>query len=601
MNYDNNSIETIGVSALNKYFGFSDTLHPSFTMAEKNPVWDGYLLLYQNKEGKNINDFLVGKIMVQIKTHCRIESGDSIKYALRVNDLRIFKDNGGVAYVVVYVNPQTQQETIYYRLIAPIELRGFINEAGNKKTHSIKFYRLPDLSSKVEHEFYDFFQDCKNQLSFADQKSLHLEDIKDELYSLNFSITCDRKDEIKAFEEMSTRPSFLYATLIGDNTNTFHPIGNSRFQFAFSKTISEFPIKVGGKLFYNDTSLEIDNGNYYIVFGNRTFKFPILRKNEEFDGCFSVSVTPTFSSLNPELLGLEFILSVIKYGEFNYGNFSIKLKSSSMEYASNVQTRYDSLKRIKKVLDILHVKEDLTLKNLSAEEVENLNLLTRHYLDGLYVYPNGPKENQRVIIKISNISLWFLFEYDDCRDSYDMISACDLSSRMFRITTPDNQIVRVPYFAAFDRNTFEKACNINYSDFVHECKNLEPCNQTQIDYIIYLLFVMLNAYDAQQKKNPELLQTAFDICKWINDVNEEEKNIIDYKLHLFQIIKRKRKFNDEEIGFLYEVLDSEESDCEIKFVVNILLDNKRAAKRYFEKLNVEKQTELSQMPIYRFM
>ena len=67
---------------------------------------------------------------------------ENIKFSVRVNDLRVYRDNCGVAYFVVYLNTVSRQKTIYYRLLAPIELRQFIEDAGEQESFSVTFDRL---------------------------------------------------------------------------------------------------------------------------------------------------------------------------------------------------------------------------------------------------------------------------------------------------------------------------------------------------------------------------------------------------------------------------------------------------------------------------
>ena len=251
MNLDNTQIETAGVNAVEGYFNFSQTLHPSLPKEDKNPVWDGKLLLYR-REAKNKNNTLIGPIKVQVKTTCCDDADqETVDFRVKVNDLRVYRDNCGVAYFVVYLNRNTFQTTIYYRLLAPIELRKLIEDAGEHESLSVTFHRLPVLSDAVENEFLDFYNDCQKQQSFGKQKTIHIEDIQGDIESFKFDITCTSKNQYEAYKEMTSRSVFIYATLKGDKTQTLHPIGNSRCKLVMLNKDTKLPISVNGRVFYN--------------------------------------------------------------------------------------------------------------------------------------------------------------------------------------------------------------------------------------------------------------------------------------------------------------------------------------------------------------
>lgn len=112
---DTKTVEELGVGAVCSYFLYSDTISPNIPTGDKNPVWDGSLMLYKTKQGKNKNEALIGTIPTQVKSKCNKNiPGSSTKFNITVSDLEIYLRNRGVAYFVVYVNPTNQSTKIFF-------------------------------------------------------------------------------------------------------------------------------------------------------------------------------------------------------------------------------------------------------------------------------------------------------------------------------------------------------------------------------------------------------------------------------------------------------------------------------------------------------
>ena len=188
MKLDNTSIEEIGINTLERPLLYSGTLAPSLTKREKQPIWDGNILLYK-EGGKNNNDFLIDKIPVQVKakTNKNVPS-KSYSHSVSVNELNIFLRDGGIAYFVVYVHPTNPEKCkVFYSFLAPVDLVRFINSAGSQKTITVKMEELPEMSKQVENSFLDFYNDCKKQASYS--TPIFLKDVENDVESFKISFT----------------------------------------------------------------------------------------------------------------------------------------------------------------------------------------------------------------------------------------------------------------------------------------------------------------------------------------------------------------------------------------------------------------------------
>ena len=110
---------------------------------DKFPVWDGDLLVYSSKEHWN-NESIRYKIPVQVKgTEARIEN--SLKFKIRTNDLKKYRDDGGVIYFVVQVDKNNSTNNkIFYRDLLPVNVKKILKNKTNQGSISVDIKILPE-------------------------------------------------------------------------------------------------------------------------------------------------------------------------------------------------------------------------------------------------------------------------------------------------------------------------------------------------------------------------------------------------------------------------------------------------------------------------
>lgn len=123
-----------------------------------------------------------------------------------------------------------------------------------------------------------------------------------------------------------------------------------------------------------------------------------------------------------------------------------------------------------------------------------------------------------------------------------------------------------------------------------------PKSETQNNLYNNLVLEILRAYDEQKEKNIKLLKLAIEITELL--LKEFKKSeALFLKLNKFQIIKRERKFNLNEIEELYKLKFSTKDNVNL-MVINILLDNFQEANDYFNKLlSKEEKEQFNKYPI----
>ena len=100
-------------------------MSPFINEKDKEPVWDGNIYIYSNKNKTKEN---IKKVPVQVKgTINNNQENETIKFPLDVADLEAFLDDGGVMFFVVYIDDNGDKTQIYYSALLPIKLRKILS------------------------------------------------------------------------------------------------------------------------------------------------------------------------------------------------------------------------------------------------------------------------------------------------------------------------------------------------------------------------------------------------------------------------------------------------------------------------------------------
>lgn len=139
-------VEAAARSAVEDCFQDCDRIHVDVATNDKTIAWDGFIYLYDDAKQKK--DSLYGIIPVQVKG---ISSSDKhpekVSYSIQRSDLRAYKDEG-IAFFVVYINGTTHARTVYYSLLAPIEIKELLGQCGENKSKTVYFEKMSCLDPK---------------------------------------------------------------------------------------------------------------------------------------------------------------------------------------------------------------------------------------------------------------------------------------------------------------------------------------------------------------------------------------------------------------------------------------------------------------------
>lgn len=595
---DSKTIEEIGVGEIRKYFNYSSTISPEIPTGDKGPVWDGSLLLY-SADGKNRNSSMIGPIHTQVKATCNTTIPSSTaRYKVKVENLSIYQNNLGVAFFLVYINPQTKDSKIFYSLLAPMELKHYITKANGKKNISIELKALPPLDREIENQFLDFYNDCKRQANYS--QPIFLQDIEDNVENLKFHFTHESKNRFDLIKYITTKKHFIYATLKGDPTSTLHPIGDHRFQLKAVQEVN-LNISVGNKTYFDKCFLEVENGEVFVVVKD-IMKFHLPMESDlPYTG--KINITPTYHTLSQKIHTLEFLIDIIKTKSFYVDGSKMTVSNIGDNDFVNIKEDLDSSVNLSKVLELLHVNKDLDISHLTDNEIRNINFLINYFLfHKENVMPNITPP-QLVKMDISNISILFFVDEIEGSGKLRVKSAYDLKSiQFYTIIDDEDKKVVVPPYVGYGKIAFRDVDNINYSDILPSFKETQSNDNRFYQAMNWTILRMIMGYDAQKKHNKLLLETALEMSNWLEAEDPDKSSHFIHVINRLQIIKRLRKLTKEEEDILMSILELADCSDEMKFAAHLLLDNTEMAKRYFSRLEKSMQQQYkNEFPLYNLI
>lgn len=138
------TIETLSINAVRDSIVVSDFLDQYISDNDKEPSWDGFVYIYNDKSKKKSE--LVGRVAVQVKgITCDDFSKSEISYPVSIDDMNNYLHDGGVIYFVVYISKDGISKKIYYQTLTPVKLKSYISEikeTNNEKNKKQKILNL---------------------------------------------------------------------------------------------------------------------------------------------------------------------------------------------------------------------------------------------------------------------------------------------------------------------------------------------------------------------------------------------------------------------------------------------------------------------------
>ena len=151
---------------------------------------------------------------------------------------------------------------------------------------------------------------------------------------------------------------------------------------------------------------------------------------------------------------------------------------------------------------------------------------------------------------------------------------------------------RVPVFASLNRDIWSKLYDVREQTLIKQIEQSDM-NMETAPVFISIFIELMWAYD--DIENEKYYNAAFLIIEKLIELDNDN---VAATINRMQLIYRKKELAEEEMRKL-EAIDDQ--DYLAKCAANILLDNKRIAKKYLEKMSEEDKNKFKQNPIYNLL
>lgn len=586
------NIEKIAVDTISLTVSRSDFLVPDFNSGDRGPSWDGDIEVYKTAGANHTKNDLDIKIPIQVKGKISENlKKKTIHYPVQISDLRNYLQVGGTVYFVVYINSSGDKTQIYYASLLPFELKKILEKYGSQATRQIQLTALPKKKDEMTDIFLCFARDMKRQKAAISCASVTIEDLAKDgiLNEISFGYTTVSRKHEMPFEHLFDHGAYIYAKL---PYGIELPIDHFE-KITCAKTKRSVPVTVDGKIFYPDFEVvykkniaELHLGKSIILTFNRK------EAKSRFD--FSLSGT-----LSERIKDAEFIVEAMTAQKFNVGDAVYPLDNPESETSSfdlpKLKNYLEWLKSVKKMLDVLRVKDDLDFSKLTKLDKQNIETLKSAVLDKEAV----PLKNNGEIFgvyTIANLKILVCTSKHKEQDNLFNIYGFNDAPVEMRVSGENGEEYPLSYYVILTKDSLLKCCNIDYEAMLQHIKKV-PFSDKYCNRLNQLLLELLRAYDESNPPRKDILHAGLKLSEWLKDNDPYfEKEILT--LNYYQTVKRIRPLEQTEIQDILSITENSSAREEFYVGAYILLGNFVAAKIHFDVLPSEMQEIFRTYPIF---
>lgn len=572
---DSNNIEGLSVNKIENIFYKTDLIQPFITVNDKMPCWDGVLFCY--KSASKTVDNLFGKCDIQVKgkiTHsCKDLRQDHLKYQVEVNDLKKYLTSGGILYFVGLIDQNNLDNIeIYYSSLLPYDIMKMLHELKqhDQKTKVLRLKRLPTEVIEVEKIVKRFILNSRLQYSTTPKEPFNAKTFKNLLQEgAKLVIFGDIEDYFR-------NEHYIYQ-IMGENI--YRPIIKGRVE---KIGLNNLPIsvKLDGVTLYDKATVQETINTYLIQFGQGiiltltkdTNQYNInLSYNGEIDE--AIKDIEFFRSLAQGAL-LE-VKPIASEGAINPNTLDISLIEKNLHF----------FKQVKRLFELLHIKEKFCLKGLTNDGYELLSCLVDCIVEQKKLPAKPDITDELKIFGIGSLKIAVIAKVDNHFIQYFDYFNDNLLKIEFEM--PDGSKFDSSIYTELTKEHFLQLSNIDYEAILRSVKKYH--HEEHAVRVNNMLLHMLNAYD--ECKNMILLDAALEIAKWLKEKYNNEFYVINY----YQTLKRKRDFSKDEVTDILTLKHTE--DKKILAATAKLLGSNVEYEYYLNSLTGEEKLELTEFPI----
>lgn len=582
-----NNTETLAISFLKGKLAESKIISPTYiNEGDKEPIWDGYILVYDAENRKNEN--LKGKIPVQVKGRMvkKIKK-EYERFVVNLIDLRNYLKEGGTIFFLVTINSIYEKKIYYYNLL-PFEIQGLIKKMKNNEI-TISLKEFPIIAKEFECVFINYLEDKEKQKNIDvvfDLKNINNFNIK----NLHIAYNVPEADFLKynISEFCKKNDIFLYY----QENNVYYTIGKIIEAIFDDEMIVREEVIINKVKFYDSFKLinEKNKTTFYIGAGTsiELVKSSDIKPKIEF---------VYKGTLNERILDTTFLIELLKHQLFYLGKFEFPVKLSDnfvnekiIEF-NEILTKY---LEVKKFLNENNVYKDLSFKELSNDEINYIfGFVERFFKKEVKLFDD--KEDIRYFIpKFGNIKILFIC----LKNEKGLYEIKNFFKNDFQLIAEINKgFIEYSHMLLLKKEDILTYDNIDYN-FIFENIISKAKNERYFELVNLFILELLLAYDEKNGSDKDLLILCKKLVQWLIDNNEWSKFDHVFEINFIQILKRKNSLDDDKRLTLNQIVINNPKNYQVLIACYILLDETSSANYYFHKLSKTDQEKFKAYPIY---
>lgn len=571
-------IEMRAIIALEDILTRSQYIIPEIAKNDKTPSWDGIVFVY-DQPGTKKKD-LLGKIDIQVKGHYNANDfSEKITYSVEVSDLRNYLIDSGVIYFVIYLKDFDNWK-IYYCPLLRYDLTCLLKEAKDQKTKSIELMEFPTDELELRSVLAHFIRN-KTLQGAIDKRYLSLDDVKNsDLPIKSYYLDSDpiQKEDFP-IEYSLKYPTYIYFK--PSDYEAFFPIEKVILNSVEETLIKE--IKVNEEVFYSE----------YIVLHTKDGKRIKIGKGIEIDFKLKKINFETSGCLTERIRDITFLLAMIQKDRITIGEAEFCIIEEKIEEAiEKIYLAQASLLKIKELLDLLEIEEELDFNKITQDGNENLKTLIKAFI---HKEPVSLESQEKLLLgnmEVGNLRIYLLCEIDK-NNNYRLINYFGKTDLVKCFVDHKGVNKPVSPYIMMKKDEVLTYSNISFKNIYKSIISI-PEDEYYFSGVNLFILELIDAYDESGKI--EIYEMALKIMEWMINKQPESDNV--YLINKFQILKRRREFSIEELERLLQ-LKNEEKDLMMLTAICILMDNLSEAKLNYLKLDEEMKERFKKFPIYR--
>lgn len=283
-------------------------------------------------------------------------------------------------------------------------------------------------------------------------------------------------------------------------------------------------------------------------------------------------------------------LEAMRYGKTFYVGEHKVCEYTNLQLGDGLQQMIKKLKQLQLALIKLDIELNKDFKNFTDEDWKAVDEL-------LCVYQGK--------IKPKNENTWYMWWWQGKVVPFFLIidpngelcienGVCFKHIKISVGSEAEDERYIVPPFIMFKRDIWEKLYDVDEMLLLEELNRGEVSKVTEGDFT-QLFIEILSAYDVVQDEK------YYNVAKSISDrLVEIDPDAAYLKINKLQLIKRKRNLTEDEQQEL-ERIESDTDDTKVACAANILLENKRKAKKKLDEMADQDKELFMTFPIYNLM